>query len=205
MSQRRGRGRLNAFESLPPACDPLIAAAAADLQAREKSQKDIYREFFDGCQRLMVDSHGELSFAIPSMSAFNRYSINLAAMTRRLDETREIAGAIAATFDAGKSDDVTLIASEAIKTLVFQLLTTADPAKVDLKGVKSLADALRSAVQAQNISSMRRTRVEQEFAERTKQAVGDVAKATNMPAALAEEVLRRIREDVYGIYERKAQ
>lgn len=204
MSERRGRGRLNAFETLPPECDPLIAAAALALQLREKTQKEIYREFFDGCQRIMAESHGEVSFAIPSPSAFNRYSINLAAMTRRLDETREIAGAIAATFDAGKSDDVTLIASEAIKTLVFQLLTTADPLKVDLKGVKALADALRSAVQAQNLSSIRRQRVEQEFAERTKRAVGDVAKATNMPTELAEEVLRRIREDVYGIYERKA-
>jgi hypothetical protein len=176
MAERRGRGRLNAFETLPPECDPLIAIAAADLQAREKLQKDIYKEFFDGCQRLMAESHGEISFAIPSPSAFNRYSINLAAMTRRLDETREIAGAIASTFDAGKSDDVTLIASEAIKTLVFQLLTTADPAKVDLKGVKVLADALRSAVQAQNISSIRKDRLERQFAEKTEQTVREVGK-----------------------------
>lgn len=176
MAERRGRGRLNAFETLPPECDPLIAAAAADLQAREKTQKDIYKEFFDACQRLMAESHGEISFAIPSPSAFNRYSINLAAMTRRLDETREIAGAIASTFDAGKSDDVTLIASEAIKTLVFQLLTTADPAKVDLKGVKALADALRSAVQAQNISSIRKDRLERQFAEKTEQTVREVGK-----------------------------
>lgn len=203
MAERRGRGRLNAFETLPPECDPLIAAAAADLQAREKTQKDIYKEFFDACQRLMAESHGEISFAIPSPSAFNRYSINLAAMTRRLDETREIAGAIASTFDAGKSDDVTLIASEAIKTLVFQLLTTADPAKVDLKGVKALADALRSAVQAQNLSSIRRQRLESDFEEKTKKAVGDVAKATDMAPEVALAVLQRIREDVYGIYERK--
>lgn len=176
MAERRGRGRLNAFETLPPECDALIAVAASDLQAREKTQKDIYREFFDACQRLMADSHGELSFAIPSPSAFNRYSVNLATMTRRLDETREIAGAIASTFDAGKSDDVTLIASEAIKTLVFQLLTTADPAKVDLKGVKALADALRSAVQAQNISSIRKDRLEAQFAAKTEETVREVGR-----------------------------
>ena len=192
MSDRRGRGRLNAFETLPPECDALIAAAATQLQARERTQKEIYREFFDACQRLMADSHGELSFAIPSPSAFNRYSVNLAAMTRRLDETRAIAGAIAATFDAGKSDDVTLIASEAIKTLVFQLLTTADPNKVDLKGVKALADALRSAVQAQNISSIRKNRLEQEFSDKAEKAVREVGKAHGWSESSVDEALSKV-------------
>lgn len=192
MAERRGRGRLNAFETLPPEADALISIAAAELQARERMQKDIYQDFFDGCQRLMAESRGEISFAIPSPSAFNRYSITLATMTRRLDETREIAGAIASTFDAGKSDDVTLIASEAIKTLVFQLLTTADPAKVDLKGVKALADALRSAVQAQNLSSLRRDRIEQQFSAKAEQAVREVGKQQGWSEDSVDAALAKI-------------
>lgn len=192
MAERRGRGRLTALETLPPECDALIAEAAMALQMRELTQKEIYKDFFDGCQRIMAESHGEQNFTIPSPSSFNRYSINLAAMTRRLDETREIAGAIAATFDASKSDDITLIASEAIKTLVFQLLTTADINKVDLKGVKALADALRSAVQAQGLSTARRQRVEQEYAAKSEQAVREVGKQQGWSQTTVDETLARL-------------
>ncbi|MEI9850652.1 MAG: phage protein Gp27 family protein [Sphingomonas sp.] len=93
-----------------------------------------------------------LEFAIPGRSAFNRYSIKLAFMTRRLDETREIAGTIAKRFDAEASDDLTLIAAEAIKTLIWEVLTAAGESGIDPKGAANLATALRAAAQAQGLS-----------------------------------------------------
>lgn len=195
MSARRGRGRLNAFEQLPPECDPIIAQAANDLRDREKTQLEIYEAFFSACQRLQAESHGELEFAIPSKSAFNRYSIRLATLTRRIEETRDIASSIAKRFDAEASDDLTLIAAEAVKTLVFEVLTAAGEHGVDAKGAKALADALRSAVQAQHLSTARRQKVETEFADRVDKAVDAVAKVKGASAEWAEE----IKAEVLGV------
>ena len=85
----------------------------------------------------------ELEFTVPSFSAFNRHAIKLATLSRRLDETREITGVLAEKFDAKASDDLTIIAAEAIKTLVFEVLTAAGESGVDPKGAMNLANALR--------------------------------------------------------------
>lgn len=51
---------------------------------------------------------GELDFRIPSFSAFNRYSIQLAALSSRLNQTREIAATTAEKLVAKASDHLTL-------------------------------------------------------------------------------------------------
>jgi PHD/YefM family antitoxin component YafN of YafNO toxin-antitoxin module len=188
----RGRGRLNGFEQLPAECDPIIAQASNALRDREKSQLEIYQDFVDACQQLMVESHGELEFQIPSKSAFNRYSIRLAVMTRRLEETREIAGTIAERFDAEASDDLTLIAAEAIKTLVWEVLTAAGEHGIDPKGAMALANALRSAVQAQGMSTARKQKIDAEFAQKATKAVNDVAKVKGITQEGAQEILAKI-------------
>jgi uncharacterized protein DUF3486 len=192
---RRGRGRLSAIEQLPPEADDIIARAASQLRDRELTQQDIYAEFFAACQALQTEHHGELEFSIPSKSAFNRYSIRLAMMTRRLEETREIAGAISERFDAEASDDLTLIAAEAIKTLVWEVLTNAGEAGVDPKGAMNLANALRAATQAQNVSTARRERIEKEFATQVDEAVETVAKVKG----LTSETVEAIKAQILGV------
>ncbi|TIV30502.1 MAG: DUF3486 family protein, partial [Mesorhizobium sp.] len=91
---RKGRGQLSAIERLPEECGPIIAWAATELQNRDRTQTEIYQEFFLKMQELQAEHKGELEFVIPSFSAFNRYSIKLAMMTRRLEDTREIAATI---------------------------------------------------------------------------------------------------------------
>lgn len=190
---RKGRGQLSGIERLPkPECDAIISWAAQELQNREKTQTEIYQEFFLKLQQLQLDHHGELEFAIPSFSAFNRYSITLAVMTRRMEQTREIAGAISERFDAKASDDLTLIAAEAIKTLVFELLTDADRSGIAPLGAMQLATALKAATQAQGVSTARRVKVETEFAEKVDQAVETVAKAKGMSAETAEAIKSQI-------------
>ncbi len=134
---------------------------------------------------------GELDFTIPSFSAFNRYSIRLATLTQRLNQTREIATTLAGKFDAAASDDLTLIASEAIKTLVFELVTAGGEAGFDPKGAKALADALFSASRAQGVSTARRQKVEADLAERAKQAVSAVVKSKGITDEGAREILDR--------------
>jgi hypothetical protein len=189
---RKGRGQLSAFDRLPVECDPLIADAASALLDRDRTQLEIYQAFHDGCRRLMAESHGEIDFQIPSKSAFNRYSIRLAVMTRRLEETREIAGEIARRFDAGASDDLTLIAAEAIKTLVWEVLQAAGEHGIDPQGAAQLANALRHAVTAQHVSTTRRERVEKQFAEQAKAAVDKVRKARGLSEDTAQAILSQI-------------
>lgn len=188
----KGRGQLSGIERLPPECDQIIADAAAALQDRERTQLDIYEEFFNRLNALKREHRGELEFAIPSFTAFNRYSIRLATMTRRLNETREIAAAIAGRFDAGASDNLTLIAAEAVKTLVFELLTNTGEAGVDPKGALQLAGALYRANQAQHISTARRAKVEKDFAKQVDVAVDQVAKVKGMTAETAEAIKAQI-------------
>lgn len=188
----RGRGRLSGIELLPRECDAIIAWAADMLRDRERTQLDIYQEFFAKLEELKREHRGELDFAIPSFSAFNRHAIKLATLSRRLDETREIAGALAERFDAGASDNLTVIAAEAIKTLIFEILTAAGEHGVDPKGAMNLANALRAAAQAQGVSTSRRQKVEAEFARDVETAVDTVARQKGMTAETAEAIKSQI-------------
>lgn len=192
MAARNGRGRLSGIELLPPEATPIIAEAADDLRKRERTQLEIYEEFYAKLEKLKRDHRGELDFPIPSFSAFNRYSIRLATLSRRLDETREIASALADKFDAGASDNLTVIAAEAIKTLIFEILTAAGEHGVDPKGAMNLANALRAAAQAQGVSTARRQKVEKEFAADVEKAVETVAREKGMSAGTAEAIKAKI-------------
>lgn len=192
---RKGRGRLTAIEMLPDECSPIIHEAADALRDRDRTQLDIYQEFVAKLEALQREHRGELEFQIPSFSAFNRYSIKLATMTRRLEETREIAASIAGRFDAEASDDLTLIAAEAIKTLIFEVLTSAGESGIDPKGAMNLANALRAAAQAQGVSTARRQRVEKEFAGKVEDAVDKVAKAKG----LSSETVDALKSQFLGI------
>jgi Protein of unknown function (DUF3486) len=191
----KGRGQLSAIEKLPEEADQIVAAAAQALQDRERTQLDIYEEFFNALNTLKREHRGELEFAIPSFSAFNRYSLRLSAMTRRLEETREIASAIASRFNAQASDELTLIASEAIKTLVYETLMDSGRSGVDPKGAQQLASALYRATQAQGVSTARRQKVEKEFADKVEETVETVAKV----AGLSNERAAEIRKQVLGL------
>lgn len=186
------RSRLSGIELLPEECGPIVAEAAKALQDRDRTQTEIYEEFYAKLDALKREHRGELEFTIPSFSAFNRYSIKLAVMSQRMNQTREIASTIAAKFDAQASDDLTLIAAEAIKTLVFELLTSAGEAGIDPKGAMSLANALRAATQAQGVSTARRQKVEKEFGEKVTEAVQAVAKAKGMSAETSDAILGQI-------------
>jgi hypothetical protein len=186
------RSRLSGIELLPDECGPVVAWAAEQLQDRDRTQTDIYAEFYGKLEALKKEHRGELEFNIPSFSAFNRYSIKLATMSHRMNQTREIASTIAAKFDAQASDDLTLIAAEAIKTLVFELLTSAGEAGIDPKGAMSLANALRAAAQAQGVSTTRRLRVEKDFEAKAVEAVQAVAKMKGMSTETTDAILGQI-------------
>lgn len=187
-----GRGRLSGIELLPEACADAVAWAAEELQKRDRTQTEIYEEFVGKLEAVDREFRGELEFTIPSFSAFNRYSIRLAALTQRLHQTREIASTLASKFDAAVSDDLTLIASEAIKTLVFELVTAGGEAGFDPKGAKALADALFSASRAQGVSTARRQKVEAQFKENVKATLKTVGEKAGISQETLDEINRRL-------------
>jgi hypothetical protein len=188
---RKGRGRLSSIQRLPPEVNHIVTWAAGELQDTSRTQLEIYQKFSDKLNEAMADSRGELDFVVPSFSSFNRYSLGLDAMTRELNETREMAAAIAETFDPEESDNLTLVAVEAIKSVIFTMMS-AKRGKLDTKGIKELADALRSALNAQNISTQRRQKVQAEFEAKAKEAVTAVAKQRGMTAETADQILTEI-------------
>lgn len=191
-SKTRGRGRLSSIELLPPVCDGIIAWAAQELADRSRTQTDIYSEFVSQCDQLMQEHRGEVDFDIPSFSAFNRYAVRLAMMTRRLEETREIASTMAERFDPQGSDDLTRIAAEAIKTLVFELLSMSGEGGLPPLAAMQLANALRAAAQAQGISTTRRQKIEKEFAGKVDEAVEAVARTRGLTAETTEAIKAQI-------------
>lgn len=189
-----GRGRLSSFDLLPSEADAIVAWAASELADREKTQTDIYAEFVGKCEALMMEHRGELEFAIPAFSSFNRFSIRQARLSRRLDQTRDIVKVLAEKHDAQASDDLTIIAGEMIKSVVLHMLGDAADG-IAPKQLKELADAFRAAQAAQNLSSARKAKETAALNERLAEAVTTAAKAKGLTA----ETTEAIKAEILGV------
>lgn len=190
----KGRGRLPAIRMLPPECSHIVMWAAAELQESSRTQVDIYQEFVAKLEEVQRVSRGEIDFKIPSLSMFNRYSIYLDAMTRDLNETREMTAAIAETLDAKESDDMTLVATEALKAATFTLLRRHRD-KIGPKDIKLLSDALRSINAAQSMSTNRRQKLDAEEKSKVEKVIDVVAKEKGMSA----DTINQLKRDFLGV------
>lgn len=186
-----GRGRLSSFDLLPKEADEIVAWAAGELAARERTQTDIYSEFVTRCERLMAEHRGELEFAIPAFSSFNRYSVRQARLGRRLEQTREIVTVLAQKHDAKASDDLTVITGEMIKSLVLHMLGDGADGVLP-KDLLNLSMAFKQAQAAQNLSSDRKAKEDAKLAARVGEAVETVAKARGLTADTAEAIKAQI-------------
>lgn len=186
-----GRGRLSSFDLLPTEADHIVAWAASELADREKTQTDIYAEFVARCEALMKEHRGELEFRIPAFSSFNRFSIRQARLSRRLDDTRAIVATLAEKHDAKASDDLTIIAGEMIKSVVLHMLGDGADG-VAPKELKALADGLRAAQVAQNMSADRKVKIEADVKARMAEAVETVAKAKGLTGDTTEAIKKQI-------------
>ena len=189
-----GRGRLSSFDLLPSEADALVAAAAAALADRDRTQTEIYAEFVTGCEKLMAEHRGELEFDIPAFSSFNRFSIRQARLSRRLDQTREIVAVLAQKHDAKASDDLTIIAGEMIKSVVLHMLGDAADG-VAPEDLKRLADGLKAAQVAQNLSADRKAKITADVQKRLAEAVETTAKARGLTA----ETTEAIKAEILGV------
>jgi len=201
----KARSRLSAIDLLPEECGDLVTWASQELAKRDRTQVAIYAEW----KEKLIALQGEqgIGFDIPSFSAFNRHSIKLSQMTRRLEQTREIAASLYERRDATATEDhVTIIAAEAIKTLIFELLQAGGDAGISPKGAMELANALRAASAAQASSTNRRQNIEAE--ERAKKIEADfekkadqVFKVVSRESGIPAERISQLRKEFLGVRE----
>lgn len=187
--KRESRGRLSSIDLLPPEANDAVDWAATELAKRERTQQAILEEFND--KLLAINPNIEKV----SSSAFNRYSIRTATMTRRLVETHEIAKSLNQHFDANKSDNLTIMAAEAIKTLVFELLGDSGEAGMAAKDVTHLAAAIKQATQAQHISTDRRKQIESDTAKAAERAIDKVGRKKG----LTKDTVNALKKGILGV------
>lgn len=187
----RGRGRLNSIQLLPKECSDIVIWAAGELQANNRPQQEIYRDFVGKLEERQRESRGELDIRIPSKSSFNRYSVDLDATTREMNEAREMAAAVLAGLDHDDGDYITKFVGEAIKAAVLATLRS-HKGKLAPKHLMELASTMRMVAMAQATSASHRQKLEAELAAKTKEAVQTVAKAKGLSDDGAKAILDQI-------------
>jgi hypothetical protein len=197
-NERRGRGRISEIDRLPEWADEARMWAFEQLKERKLTQLEI----LDGFNaRLKAASMAEDASAEPpliSRSAFNRTALAIATHGRRLAETRDIAAILAPKLDQAGDNSVTLMLAETIKTLMFEMLSSAGELKADGDTAEMLmmtARALTAAEQAKKISSDSKRKIEAEFKATASKAVDAVAQSQGLSA----ETVEKIKKDILGI------
>lgn len=194
MARRRGRGRLSSIQLLPEEVSDIVIWAAGELQAAKRTQIDIYKDFAQRLDERQREARGELEFDIPSRTAFNRYSIGLDAMTREMNEMREMASAVVGTLDEQESDDLTLCVTEAIKGIIFHLIRTRKD-EIDPKAIANLSNGMLRILQAQNVSTARRQKIEQEYRQKVATSVETAARERGM----SDDTVEAIKAKILGV------
>lgn len=206
----RGRGRIAKLDSLPPWADEARMRAYAALKERKLSQLEIL-DALNTDLRVAALAEGITDPPQISRAAFNRAALRLAVLGRRLQETREIAAVLAPRLDQAADESVTLMVAESIKMLAHEMLSNAGELDADGATAQMLmyaSRALKHAEEAKRISAEARRKLQTEIASRAEKAAAQAIGAATAEAAAAGKpidggaLIKRIREDIYGIFER---
>lgn len=179
MADPAKRGRLSSLDTLPEWADEAKLWAFGELKARQRPQLEILDEF-NAKLRAAAWEQGITDPPQISKSAFNRVSMRLAVLGRRLEETREIANVLAPKLDQAGDASVTLMVAESIKMLVHEMLSNAGELSADGDTAEMLmltSRALKHAEEAKRISADGRRKIEAELMAKAAAAVEKVAKA----------------------------
>jgi hypothetical protein len=187
--QDDGRGRLSSIEMLPDEAEPDIIWANEQLRERQMPAKAILVEFN---KRLADRGIGPIS-----KSAWGRYSVRKAIQFRKHDEARRMSAELVAQLGADGADEVTVMVAELIKVAMFETL---EGGNLNTKGIMELARGLQSVVGAQKTSAEHRRKLQEGLLAKVDKAIEKAGEDSS--GGDAQAVLKRIREDVYGIFER---
>lgn len=194
---RHKRGRLSEIDKLPEWADEAKLWAFEQLKERKLTQLEIL-DGFNGRLKVAAFEQGITDPPVISRSAFNRTAIRIAILSRRLEETREIAAVIAPKLDEAGDNSLTLMVAETLKTLISEMLGNAGELKADGDTAEMLmmtARALAAAEQAKRISADGRRKMIDELNTKASKAVDQVAKAKG----LTSETVDAIKAKILGI------
>lgn len=192
--RRQGRGRLSSIDLLPEAADEDVAWLVEQLRKGKLEQVVILEEFN---ARLIAKDLQPIS-----KSAFSRFAVRKAVTFRKLDEGQRIASELAAALGTSGADQMTVAIAEMLKLAIFEQL---ERGKLEPKAMMELGRAISSAVGAQKASAEHRRKLEEEAQAKIVKAIDEAEDALTGDPTLAADpgaVLKKIREDVYGIFER---
>ena len=194
MKAPAGRGRLSSIDQLPDWADE--ARVWAFEQLREKKLTQV--EILDGFNERLRAAAWQEGISDPpqiSSSAFNRTALRIARLGRRLAETREIAAVLAPRLDEVGDDQLTLLISNTIKTLVNEMLENAGELAADGATAEMLmftSRALKHAEEAMRISTDTRSKIDKELRDKTEKAIETVAKERGMTADTVEAIKSKV-------------
>ena len=180
-----GRGRLSAMELLPDEAQEDVLWAAAELNARKRHQIDILAELNE---RLAVKNLGPIS-----LSAFNRKSTKLSAVSRRLDDARYLFTGLADRFTPEAIEQQDVAIGEFLKLLIFEL---AQDHRATPKAALELARAYVATIQGQRASADRRRKAKADIDAATEKAVTVVAEKRGLDAEARQALLDALRADL---------
>lgn len=185
---RDGRGRLSSIDMLPDDAEPDIVWANEQLRDRSMPSNAILAEFN---ARLADRGIGPVS-----KSSWGRYSVRKAIQFRKHDEARRMSAELVAQLGVEGADEVTVMVAELIKVAMFEVL---EGGKLNTKNLMELARGLQSVVGAQKTSTEHRRKLQEGVLAKVDKAI-ERAGEDSEAGADAQAVLKRIREDVYGIF-----
>ena len=189
--RREGRGRLSAIElMLGEHPDAEADVLWANEQLRERTLPQVV---------ILVGLNDRLvAKGIPpiSKSSFSRYAVRKAVQFRKHDEARRMSAELVAQLGADGADEVTVMIAELIKVAMFERL---EGGELDSKSLMELARGLSSVVSAQKTSAEHRRKMHDELLKKVDKAITQAGE-DGAGGADRAAVLKRIREDVYGIF-----
>lgn len=187
------RPRPSAIDQLPEECEGIVAWAAQELANTPRSQTEIYAEF----RTKLIALQGELglAFDIPHFSSFNRHALRLAKVTARLQRSQMIADAVVARTDGEDADKLTQASTRLLKTIIFEMMENAADDGFVPKEAHQAAAALYRLSMAENISTVRRQKLQAEFTQKAESAIESVSKELGLSA----ERVAQLRTEFLGI------
>ena len=183
----RRPSRLSSIGLLPPEAEEDIKWAKDELRAKKRLQQDI---LFDLNHRLILKGIKPIS-----SSAFSRAFLRMQAAIARFEETREIAAVVAEKLEVGAGEDITLMVSELIKTMVYETLEEAGPLRADGGTAEMMANfalALKSAEQSRKLTADMRLGVVRDLEKRAAKAIEAVAKERGLTAETVSSIKQSI-------------
>ncbi|MYE14519.1 MAG: DUF3486 family protein [Gammaproteobacteria bacterium] len=183
------RGRMGRIQQLPTEIKAYL-----DRRLREgASQAAVIEE-----TRAMLADLGEPPL---SRSGVNRYATQMELVGQRFRQSREVAEMWVARFGEEPPGEVGQLIVQMLHTLAFETtlrMTEGDDA-LDPDALKDLALAVQRLERAAEIGTKRVREVRREAAEAAVQAASDEARDAGVD--FGPDAIRRIREQVYGLYD----